>query len=172
MIVLVIGWSFLMPLVLLGGLVGFPAGIVLAIVGRRKRAYFVPGLVLTLVSVVPFYFASLLALWGIDALRGWDMRLPVSIPGYEVCLIQKPGGDFYESYFEVTRSDGAKAIVLIDSDDMKWFNPDVVQKDGRFYFTRGLGRITERTSYVDPNADTIFSGYYQRFHVLSALEFR
>ena len=106
-----------------------------------------------------------------DSLIGWEVLLPVEIPGYKVTLVQQPGFDFYDSFFEVIRSDGKKTNILIDSDDDNWWNPNVIRKDGRIYFVRGSGKINDGTAFVDPENGIIFSGYLQQTHVLSELEF-
>ena len=105
-------------------------------------------------------------------IRGWQLRLPVMAPPYEITLVQKPGVDFYESYFEIARSDGKIAELWIDGDDSRWWNPDVIYKNGKIYFVRSRGRIDEYTSYVDPENDIIFSGYGKMTYKISELDFK
>jgi hypothetical protein len=149
-----------------------PIGAVIGVIGRKRKAFLVFGVVLMLVSIPATLIMLPVYLWKFDMARGWALRLPSDAPPYTVTLVQKPGDDFYESYFEVTRTDGAKATVWIDGDDSRWWNPDVVQKDGRIYFVRGFGAIGDSTSYVDAANDTIFSGYHQEKLRISELEFK
>jgi hypothetical protein len=148
-----------------------PAELVLAVVKRKRKGLVVLGLILAFVSIPSWLILSPVLLWGFDALRGWELRVPVERPPYQVTLVQEPWDDFYHSYFEVTREDGKTATVVIDADDMRWFNPGVVERGGKTYFVRNLGRIGERTSYVDVENDVIYSGYQQRAHTISELEF-
>jgi len=159
------------PLVLVALLSPLPIGLLIAIRYRRKTWCRALGVGMVTMSVSVNLVLCPFIVWGLDALRGWSLSVPVDIPGYRVCLIQRPGDDFYESYFEITRADGKTATVYIDGDDYRWWNPGVVEEDGVIYFTRGFGMIGERTSYVDPTKDTIYSGYYQRTFNLSELEF-
>jgi len=157
---------FLLPAVLL------PVGAVYLLILGRKRPWFrAVGVVFLLLFVVGLLFFYPILLWAFDSLIGWELRHPAEIPGHTVTLVQEPGCDFYNSYFEIKRRDGKIATVMIDGDDYRWWNPDVVRKDRRIYFVRGSGQIGDRTSYVDPENDIIFSGYYQETHKISELEF-
>jgi len=170
MISFAIQW-ILWPMLLLA-LLFLPAGIGVAIAFRKKRRWMIGGLVLIILSILSYIILSPVILWQFDAHRGWELRIPIKISGYEICLVQEPGFDFYNSYFEITRGDGKSAIVLIDGDDGRWWNPDTVQQDGKTYFVRGLGLINNRTSHIDPSNDIIYSGYYQRIHKISELSFK
>ena len=148
-----------------------PIGIFMIIKHRKKRFGLVIGISLIIFSI-PFYFImSPLIIWKLDYYRGWELRLPVTTPNYEICLVQKPGFDFYDSYFEVLRSDNKKAIVIIDTDDSKWLKPDIVRKNSKIYFIRGPGQINDQTSYIDLDKDIIFSGIYKSTYRISELEF-
>lgn len=149
-----------------------PAGLALAIVKRKRKGLLVLGIVLMFVGIPPCFIMGPFYLWQFDALRGWDLRLSTEVSPYTVTLVQEPGYDFYDSFLEITRPDGKSAEVLIDADDDRWWNPDVFQKDGKTYFVRGLGKIGDHTSYVDPGNDIVYSGYYQQTHKISELEFK
>ena len=160
-IILLTAWALLIP-----------AGLVLAVVKRKRKGHLAVGIVLTLLGIPPCYIMGPFYLWQFDALRGWELRLSAEVPPYTVTLIQEPGCDFYNSYLEIRRPDGQTAEVLIDGDDYRWWNPAVVQRDGKTYFVRGSGDIEDGTSYVDPENDIVYSGYYQRAHKISELEFK
>lgn len=149
-----------------------PAGLILAVVKRKRKGLLALGIVLLAVGIPPCFIMGPFYLWQFDALRGWDLRLSAEISPYTVTLVQEPGGDFYNSYFEITRCDGKIAVVWIDGDDSRWWNPDVVRKDGKTYFVRGFGEIGDRTSYIDPGNDIVYSGYYQQTNRISELEFK
>lgn len=148
-----------------------PIGLVLAIINRKRKALIVFGIVLVLLGIPPCFIMGSFYLWQFDSLRGWNLRLSAEAPPFTVTLVQKPGCDFYNSELEIASSDGKIAKVLIDADDRRWWNPDIVQKDGKTYFVRGSGKIGDRTSYIDPVNDTVYSGYYQRTHKISELAF-
>ena len=148
-----------------------PTGLVLAVIKRKRKALLILGVVLMSLGIPPCLIMGPFYLWQFDAFRGWELRVSAGVAPYNVILVQEPGVDFYESYFEITRADGKIATVLIDADDSRWWNADVVQRDGKTYFVRGLGRIGDRTSYVDSENGIVFSGYYRRTHKVSELEF-
>ncbi|MBT7055773.1 MAG: hypothetical protein HN976_11835 [Lentisphaerae bacterium] len=149
-----------------------PVGAVCFLVFARKRRWctILGAMLLSLFLAGLTFFYPVLP-WAFDSLTDWELRLSAEIPGHTVTLVQKPGFDFYNSSFQVTRLDGKMAKVLIDGDDDRWWNPEVVHRSGRIYFVRGSGQIGERTSYVDPKNDIIFSGYSRRTHKISGLEF-
>ncbi len=149
-----------------------PIGLVLTAVKRKRKAWLGLGIVLMLLGIPPCFIMGPFFLWQFDALRGWDLRLSAEVPPYTVTLIQEPGDDFYNSYFKIMRRDGKVAEIMIDGDDSRWWNPDVVQKNGRTYFVRGSGKIGDQTSYIDPENDIVYSGYYQQSHKISDLEFQ
>ena len=149
-----------------------PVGLVLAVVKRKSGKGLTLGIVLMLLGIPPCFIMVPFYLWQFDAHRGWELRLSADAPPYTVTLVQKPGGDFYDSLFEITRPDGKVAKVLIDSDDFRWWNPAVVRKDGKIYFVCGAGKIDDHTSYVEPEKGIIYSGYYQRTYKIPELEFK
>ena len=104
------------------------------------------GSFLVLISIIPFVIMSPFFLWFFDWARGWDLRLGVEIDDYTVTLVQEPGSDFYESYFEFENHEGQTARVLLDADDSRWWNPGIVREDGKIYFTRGQGQIGDDLS--------------------------
>ena len=161
LVIIFVAWALLLPV-----------GLVLAVFKRRRKGLVLVGIILAVVSIPPWLILSVFLLWQFDALRGWELRVPVEVPPYQITLVQKPGFDFYNSRFEIGRPDGKTAAVLIDADDSRWWNPGVVEKDGKTYFVRNLGRIGERTPYVDVENDVIHSGYWQRTHKISELEFK
>ena len=110
--------------------------------------------------------------WQFDLARNWKLEVPAEIPPYKVKLVQEPGIDFYNSYFLIEREDGKTAFVLLDGDDSKWRNPQVVQKDDKTYFVRDSGQIGDRTPFVDPEHNIVYSGYLQRTYKITELEFK
>lgn len=153
------------------GVLLFPIGLFLLYMGLKRRLLAVVGLISILLSVYPIYLSREILAWQYDLLRGWELRLSADLSPYQVTLVQEPGLDFYNSYFEIVRADGKMASVLIDGDDFKWTNPKVVRKNGVVYFVRGTGFINERTSFVDVANDTVYSGYYQRTFKLRQLHY-
>ncbi len=154
------------------GLLLLPVGAVLLLMGLKWRKVIIPGLMLVFLSLPAYWTMREFLVWQYDGLRGWSMSLPVDLPMYRITVIQKPGVDFYDSYFEVERnSDGKKAWVLIDGDDHKWKQPRIRRQDGRIYFLRDQGTVIPGTPYIDLDQMRIFSGYYQRFYRLEDLEF-
>lgn len=151
----------------------FPIGLVVIAVGIRwkRETALAVGSFLAMLSIVPFAVMSPFYLWQIVWARGWDLRLEVEIEDYTVTLVQEPGSDFYESYFEFVNHEGKTARVWIDSDDYRWWNPDIVREDGKIYFTRDLGQIGDHTSYLDPENEIAFAGYHRRVHKFEDLEF-
>jgi|GEM_PF-2145532 len=152
----------------------FPVGLFLIVGGvikRKGKLYNFLGILLMLAAtpifpvVVPFYR------WQFDTFSGWKLQLSVSVPPYNITLHQKPGVDFYNSYFEITRPDGKTAWIGIDEDDSRWWNPEILRRDGRIYFLRDSEKIGDRTSYVDLEKKLIFSGYYQKTYKFSELQF-
>ena len=149
-----------LSILILSPVVLAPIGAVyLLVLGRKHRWGKVVASILLLCFAGGLILFYPVPLYAFDSLVGWELRLPVEIPGYTVTLVQKPGFDFYESYFEITRGDGGTARVLIDSDDYRWWRAETIQRDGRIYFVRDFGEIGDRTSYVDDKNDVIFSGY-------------
>lgn len=162
------GLIFLGLLLLLAFL---PLGLATAIVGRHNRRYRTTGLILVLLSLPAYLILSPLIIWKIDDIRGWEVKLSTTIPGYAIEFIHRPGFDFYDTFFEITRSDGKRAIIIIDADDSKWWSHHIIEQDGRTYFSRNKNITPDRTSFVEPENDLIYSGYYKRFYKLSELEF-
>ena len=91
-----------------------PAGLVVAIVKRKRKGLLALGIALMLLGFPPCLIMGPFYLWQFDALRGWELRLPADVSPYTAILVQEPGGDFYNSYFEITRRDGKTAKVWID----------------------------------------------------------
>jgi hypothetical protein len=110
--------------------------------------------------------------WQFDLIRNWKLEVLAEVPPYTVKLVQEPGADFYNSYLLIKREDGKTAFVLMDGDDSKWRNPQVIQKDGKTYFVRGSGEIGDRTPFVDPANNLVYSGYLQRTYKITELEFK
>ncbi|MDF7823667.1 hypothetical protein P4B35_06540 [Pontiellaceae bacterium B12227] len=159
-------------LILLIGVLLFPFGLFLLVMGLKRRLLAVVGLISMLLSIYPIYLSWEVLSWQYDLLRGWELRLSADLSPYQVTLVQEPGMDFYNSYFEIVRADGKLASVLIDGDDSKWRNPRIIHKDGTAYFVRGTGIIGERTSFVDVAGDSVYSGYYRRTFKLSRLDYK
>jgi hypothetical protein len=150
----------------------FPAGVAIAIKGRKRRTWIIGGIACALLSIPAWAVPAVYGLWKLDAVRGWKLEVPVTAPSYVVTLIQEPGFDLYESYLKITRPDGKTDTVVIDGDDTRWWNPGVVTRDGKIYFTRGIRGVNSRTTYVDVSHDIIFSGYLQRMEKISELKFK
>ena len=149
-----------------------PIGIIVVIRGgtRRRKSAIVVGGVLVALAIPAVAFCTVM--WPLDfLLRLREIRVPVVARGYTVTLVQRPGADFYESFFEVRRSDGKIAQVMIDGDDRKWWRPRVIVQGARSYFVRGFGAIQSRTAFVDAGDGTLFSGYYGRIFDLGDLGF-
>lgn len=64
---------------------------------------------------------------------GWGVtRVPITAIPRAVTLVQRPGGDFYETYFEIARPDGRTTRVMIDHEaDKFWRAPHVVARGTR-----------------------------------------
>ncbi len=128
------------------------------------------GLVLSLISIG--FFAPTIP-WAFDSLTGWRMELPVDTPAHRITLVQRPRSDFYNSTFRVERAeDSLSAFVSYDVDDSRWWLGRTEHRDGRLYFRRGWSEIDERTSYIDPDAGILYSGYHQTTHDLASLAYR
>jgi hypothetical protein len=150
-----------------------PIGIAIVIYGTRYRlkAAMLTGVFLVLVSVPAVMLCE--DFWPLDFLiPATEMRVPVTAGMYEVNVIQEPGGDFYNSFFEIRRQDGKIAYAGIDGDDNKWWRPRVIAKGTRLYFVRGGEGITANTSFVDFTTGTLFSGYYKRTYKIKELDFQ
>jgi hypothetical protein len=116
-------------------------GLMLSVLKRKHKVLLSPGIALILISMSAHFVLAEVYLWQFDRLRGWNLRLSVLMAPYHVTLVQEPGFDFYESYFEIRREDGRIAKVLIDADDRRWWHPDAVERDGKTYFVRDSGEI-------------------------------
>jgi hypothetical protein len=150
-----------------------PIGVGVALVGRTKRrgGHIAAGVVLIVFSIPAVLCCA--EMWPADFLiPRTEMRLPVAVGAYTVTLVQKPGLDFYDSFFEVRRdTDGKITRVMIDADDDKWWRPRAIVQGTRTYFVRGSDGVTPRTSFVDSADGKLFSGYYGKSYHLGALGF-
>lgn len=155
------------------GVLLLPAGLFFAVVGlkRQKCLTALLGLLMACLSVPSCFFIGAFVLYRIDAARGWELKVTTTVADYDVTLIQKPGFDFYETYFEVVRHDGKRARIWIDPDDGRYMNPGIVRREGKIYFTRGWGGVDSLTPYIDPQQQTIVVPLYQTTCVLSELDF-
>lgn len=160
--------AYLSIAILLAAFVSLLVIVLLLYFGRKRRWLLVLGVgglvtygcaqsLLTYFPLLP---------WTFDSLRGWELRVPVELDRHTVTLVQQLGTDFYESYFEVQQAGEESFKILIHADDDRWWFPDVVRQDGKIYFVRGSGKITERTSFVDPAKNVVYSRYYERTHTL------
>lgn len=149
----------------------FPAGLVLATRGafKKRRAGLLIGSLLVLLSLPAVAFCK--ALWPPDFfLLGSETRLTLPAGKYALSLVQQPGTDFYDSFFEVTRPDGKVTRIMIDGDDDKWWFPRAVTRGGRTYFVSRAKDIGSRTPYLDFSTGTFYSGH-DSLHSLSELDF-
>jgi hypothetical protein len=149
-----------------------PIGIVVTIRGcvRRRRLAEAAGIALVALSIPGVGFCT--EMWPFDfLLPRSEVRVPAVAGTYVVTLVQKPGIDFYDSFFEIRRADGKVTRVMIDADDNKWWRPQVVARGTRSYFVRGTGGITPETSFVDAADGTLFAGHYGDVYNLGNLSF-
>lgn len=153
------------------GLLLLPVGVILFMFSLKRKFFAKVGLILILLSLPAYFVMWEFIVWQFDSARKWNMHLSVELPMYNISLVQEPGFDFYDSFFEIERTDGRKATILVDGDDYKWKKPNIIRKDGRIYFVRGEGYIDDRTPYIDPKNWVIFSGYYQRTYNIDDLDF-
>jgi hypothetical protein len=138
-----------------------PIGIIIAIRGvvRRRRLRTIAGFAFVVLSVPAVAFCT--PMWPFDFLiPGTVVRVPVTAGTYVVTLVQRPGVDFYDLFFEIRRVDGKITRVMIDCDSNKWWRPRVIAQGTRSYFVRGFQGIMSNTSYVDAATGTLFGGYY------------
>jgi hypothetical protein len=137
----------------------------------KRKIILILGVLAIFVFVVTNSDRGAFFAWQFDLVRGWKLEVPAAVPPYNVKLVQEPGSDFYNSYFLIEQKDGKAAFVLLDGDDSKWRNPKVIRKDGKTYFVRDSGEIGDRTPFLDPENDIVYSGYLQRTYKISGLEF-
>ena len=137
---------------------------------RFGRVFVVSGIGLILVSLPAVAFCCLF--WPFDFFgQGRAIRESITIQGYTIDFVQKPGIDFYETFFEIVRSDGEITRIMIDADDNKIWFPTTVNRGGRIYFVGALEGVGAQTSYVDPVAGVIFGGYFREAYRFAALDF-
>lgn len=103
----------------------------------------------------PLQIYSELFWWQLDLLRGWEKRIPVSSPPYQVTFVHKAGVDFYDTYLEATNGEQQTVIIWIDGDDEKWWNPHTVEQDGKIYILQTNEVIHDDTMFVDVNNQLI-----------------
>jgi hypothetical protein len=90
-----------------------------------------------------------------DVLRLHEMRESTNVNGYTVALVQKPSGDPYYTYFEIsTAAHQDVSRLMIDPDADKWRKPIILRQGGNIYFCDG-SKITDSTPFVDVDAMTI-----------------
>ncbi len=100
-------------------------------------------------------FLPTIAHYPFDILRGHEMRRSTQVGIYKVSLVQRPGSDFYETFFEIsTDSRSRVSKLMIRPDDSKWRDPHILTRDGRIYFCDG-STISGTTPYVDLDTMTI-----------------
>lgn len=109
------------------------------------------------------------AMWPVDFLFDRETRIAMNAPGWRIDAVQRPGFDFYDSFFEVVRPDGRTATSLIDWDDHKWWVPHVEDANGQVLL-RTL--FDDRVAYVDPSRNMLYSYYTRRKIFLDELDFR
>ena len=144
------------------------------LIHASRRRDWVKVLTLILVYLPIAYLGGLfsLGMWPFDFLGGGsEMRMSVNARGYVVSAVQRPGSDFYDSFFEIRRADGQVARVWIDGDDSKWWRPRMVVQGTRTYFVGGFGTIGPRTSFVDAANGELYGGYYRKTYLLDQLEY-
>lgn len=145
---------------------------------RRVRPWLfrILSLVLLLLAC-PAYLMLLLLLpgwvWPPDILLpSAPLRVEVSLPTHQVAYVQIWGNDFYTTYFEVTRADGAIGYLEIDGDDHKCWNILTHTVGTKIYFLCGAEPITTRTSYVDTAHNIVYAGFVECGRHLNALSYR
>jgi hypothetical protein len=149
-----------------------PIGIIKFNSSRKRRSRPITGAVLIFVSLVLLVYMLPTLFWLYDLAFFKLLEVPVSVGATKVILTQIPGEDFYTTYFEVVRSDGKSDMILISADDMKWFRPGIAHRDGKIYFLRGFGKIDNETSFIDPAANTLYSGDLHKTFKFSEITFK
>ena len=129
------------------------------------------GVILTIPFSVCILLSTLVVQWKLDAWRGYRCEVQAGTRAPAVTLVHEPGFDFYETWFRVEDDKGRSTSLMIDCDDYRRFFFRTKEKEGRIYFVSGLGRITDRTSYVDPEKRLVFAGYLRRTISLDDLDF-
>ena len=139
---------------------------------RKRKVILILGVLAIFLLIARNLIGKEFFAWQFDLIRGWELRVQAEVPPYSVELVQEPGMDFYNSYLLIKREDGNTAFILMDGDDRKWRNPQVIRKDGKTYFVRDSGQIGECTPFIDPINNIVFSGYLQRTYKITELEFK
>jgi len=104
--------------------------------------------------------------WQIDLVTGYRKAFPTEkVRGYEVTLMQTPGGDFYDSYFLLKDPKGNTYRVVVDGDDFRWKNPQTQLVGRKLYYLVGKGEINDRTSYLDLDG-LVYAGYSGRTFII------
>jgi hypothetical protein len=157
----------LLPLVVLG-----------VLIRRRVRPWIFGLMSLPLVILMlPAYCALAFLLpgwvWPPDILLpGYATRTSVALPMHHVAFVQTWGNDFYTTYFEITRADGAVSYLEIDGDDNKCWHLTTRRIGAKTYFLCDTDQITARTSYVDAEQSLVYAGFVQCSRHLDQLAYR
>jgi len=111
----------------------------------KKRKKLV-AIVLILLSLIGFINCK--ELWPFDFLFQNETRFGYNFGDYRVNILQRPGFDYYDTFYEVIFQNNKKAIILIDPDDHKWWFPKIIQENGKVYFLRYREKPNTNCSYI------------------------
>jgi hypothetical protein len=138
-----------------------------AVLKRRLRTRFVLGMVLLAVSLPAVLFCQLM--WPLDFLGlGGAVRVPAAGAAYTVVMVQEPGTDFYDSYFEITRSDGKITRLMVGPDADKWWGLRAKTVGTRIDFVTSFDGVV---GSVDFAGGTVSGAIGQKLFKLSELHF-
>jgi hypothetical protein len=134
-----------------------PVGITMIVMRRWHLLGLPVAIPMLLAGIGAFLFlflASPLDFLGV----GRGFRITTDAGEHQISFVQRPGADFYDSFFEVIRADGRSAKLWIDADDSKCWFPRLQARGSRVYVTSPISDATIQRAFVDAAAGTLTTG--------------
>lgn len=135
---------------------------------KRKNRFLIPIIIIILSFVVFYQFKYI---WPFDFIFKNETSFGYNLGNYRVNIVQKPGFDYYDTMYEITSKDRGKAIILIDTDDDKWWFPRIEQNKDRIYFLRYGEKSNEKSVYLNL-ADSALFARGSFYGIISELDFK
>jgi len=146
----------------------FPTiGIILLV--KKKTLFNLKAIGIICLSIPSFLLCN--TFWPIDFLYDSELRFGITEGDYQIDVVQRPGFDFYDTDFEIRRSDNKSAIWWIDPDDKKWWGPHIKKIGNKVYFLKKNEKIDKNSAYVDLK-NMILYGYYFGTKHIDSLDFK
>ncbi|MGI8907392.1 MAG: hypothetical protein ACR2IE_12980 [Candidatus Sumerlaeaceae bacterium] len=116
-------------------------------------------------AILPGSLLLAFALWCMLYFFPFDWLMPArrtvaeyKLDTYTIRFGQQPSSDFYETYLEIIRPDGLKAVRWVDSDGDKIWRPSIEKVGSRIYFCRlGYSRTNSYTPWVDSGTSEVYT---------------